>query len=155
MRNEKPQTKSLNRKAKRIWQAKGDGRKRKSNEAVRPINISDDSRRTFVCIVLRVRKKPRGARKQRGNERESKLNSSFLIPHSSLLNAMRSATHLENCTGKTFREPCEEKAGFQSKPEPNTEQISKRLSFHLNSLRNGMAARQDQARKSAGWMPGH
>ena len=45
-------------------------------------------------------------------------------------------THLENCTGKTFRNCSREKLRFQSlTSNENSSQI--RLSSHLNSLRNG------------------
>ena len=57
------------------WQAG----KAKAKQAVRPINILTLNR--FNCIVLRVRAS--------GN---------------SIAGRKRSATHLENCTGKTFRE---------------------------------------------------
>ena len=73
--------------------------------AVRPIDILTDS---YFCIVLRVRGsnpvKPRG-REKRTRNKQAKANfisnSSFLIPY---CKREALAPHLENCTGKTFRE---------------------------------------------------
>ena len=48
------------------------------------------------------------------------------------------ATHLENCTGKTFRNESEE--------------VLESISIVLGMEER---ARQDQAKKSAGWMPRH
>ncbi len=88
-------------------------------------------------------------------------------------------THLENCTGKTLEKQLRS-GRFQSEAKRLwNSQI--RLSLHLNSLRNEVAVeatyrrvswsqsdcgltirriggahrRQDQAKKSAGWMPRH
>ena len=45
-------------------------------------------------------------------------------------------THLENCTGKTFREEATFAEESSQRRRLRNSQI--RLSFHLNSLRNGM-----------------
>ena len=67
--------------------------------------------------------------------------------------------HLENCTGKTFRASEAEALknpvrGAEAELGIN-ESIRERLFTHLNSLRSVWTARQDQAKKSAGWMPRH
>ena len=63
-------------------------------------------------------------------------------------------SHLENCTGKTFREK------LRSRKIPVRSEGSgthKSGGCHFISIVLGMEwqSRQDQANKSAGWMPGH
>ena len=74
-------------------------------------------------------------KKEKDAGRESNFKSSFLIPHSTF-SAQAAETHLENCTGR------HSELKQRSRKIPvrggccGNSQI--RLSFHLNSLRNGM-----------------
>ena len=108
-----------------------------TSEAVRPINILTVSR---LCIVLRVR------------ENLQEANHAVI------------GAHLENCTGRHSEKHGSAEDSSQKRGRVETH---KGLPRPLNSLRRVEATEgslegeslrgswQDQAKKSAGWMPGH
>ena len=123
-------------------------------KAVRPINISDSFKSLYRFEGSQGIEKPQTPNAKTVRRRREAVEADPAgKERRQQMGAATGRTHLENCTGKTFRE-ARKRGRFQSEARKcRTHKSGCILISIVLGIR--MQSRQDQAKKSAGWMPRH